>query len=144
MTFEIDMDRLAEGGAVLGINLWTIRSITSGQTGNGDPKLIIKFAHGASEIQDHLALAGGGSNITREKLIALGVPPTGKFTLDPVAYIGVRVWLATFADEYVDKHGKPRVGTKVDIAQLAHNGYQAESDVPPGCSVPADVDDQPF
>lgn len=144
MTIEIDMDALAEGGAVLGVNLWTVRSIEQAQTQGGAPKLLVKLAHGQTEIQDHLVLSGSGGAITREKLIALGVPPAGKVSLDPVACIGMRLWVATFAEEYTGKDGKPRTGTKVDIAQLKHKGYQAEDDVPEGCVAEPSVDETPF
>lgn len=149
MTFDIDMTQESGGEMLAGVNLWTVTSASVERSkSSGMPMLVLKMRCGGVEMTDRAMLDGGGRDIGRRKLLALGVPPTFKGRLDETEFIGRKVWAATIvkSETWQGKDGTPKTGRKmeVDINQLEHAGYQAEANLPPGASLPADVDETPF
>lgn len=149
MTYEIDMDNLGGAPTLTGVNLWTVTScqLTRANT-SGENMLKVELACGEAKLKDNIMLGGGGWGMGRRKLIALGMPETGKFTIDPPAFVGTKVWCATKMEPntWTDKKtGEERKGERlvVDIKALTHSGYQHKDKVPPGATVPAD-DECPF
>ena len=153
---EINMNMETPDGLIVGVNLWEVRACRSDRSQAGDPKLVVEFAAVGVDIKltDHIMLGGKGWGIGKEHLIALGVAPGFSGNLDPLDFIGRKVWLATHVEEREALATKgPNAGKmqtfrnlRVDINQLGHKGYQAEADVPPGATVRSGMgpDDTPF
>ena len=153
---EIDMTKEPTDGFLVGINLWEVVACKSGKSQAGDAKLEVKFRAVGTETEmvDHLMLVGKGWGIGRAHLTALGLPLDFKGALDPLDFIGKKLWLATHVEERpgVDRAtGEPRKfkNLRVDIDRLAFKGYQPEADVPVGCVAPTGMDgmgslDAPF
>lgn len=138
------MNREPESNALIGTNLWTVRESRVEQSkSSGENMLVLKLKCGNAELTDRAMLGGGGWGIGKRKLIALGLAPTFSGPLDPIQFIGTKVWCATKEEEYqgIDrKTGKVRTfkSLKVDVDQLTHAGYQPEADVPAGCTAPVE------
>lgn len=136
------MTREPESGLLLGTYLWEVCGAKVERSSKtGEYMLVLKLKCGEHELTDRAMLGGGGWGIGRKKLIALGLKPDFKGNLDPVEFIGRRVWVATVKGEWqgIDKKtGAPRTFTKmeVDINQLDLAGYQAEQNVPAGATLP--------
>jgi hypothetical protein len=133
-----------EGGSALiqGINLWTVRSAKIELSkSSGDPMLKLELFYNDAKLYDMAMLAGRGWPIGRRKLLALGMPADFQGELDPLDFVGKRVWIATVLENYTngDKSG---TRMKVDIQQLSYSGYQPESMRPAGAVHPDD--DAPF
>lgn len=151
---EIDMNKEPTDGMPVGINLWEVRRCQADKSQSGDQKLVIEFASIGTQdpvkLIDHLMLAGRGWGLGKEHLIALGVPAGFTGNLDPLDFIGRKVWLATHVEERPGiatkgpNAGKPITyrNLKVDINALKHKGYQAEADVPAGVTVPGMAPDE--
>jgi hypothetical protein len=149
VTFEIDMDNLGGAPTLTGVNLWTISSCQMARANtSGENMLKLELTCGEAKLKDNIMLGGGGWNMGRRKLIALGVPETGKLVIDPPGFVGLKVWVATKMEPntWMDKKtGEERSGERmvVDIKALTHAGYQHKDKIPAGCTMPAD-DDCPF
>lgn len=127
-----------------GIDLWEVMSMEAGKSQAGDAKLSAKFsrvANPSDHMYDTIMLAGGGWDIGKPKLVALGVPEDLDGDLDTLSLLGVRVWISTGIETY---QGKDRM--KVLIDDLSHKGYQPAAQVPPGCVMPEEPaqDEPPF
>jgi len=132
-----------------GTDLWRVDQCAYRTSRKGDGMLEVKLqrvSNDADSILDWIMLEGGGWDIGKSKLIAFGVGSDYKGDLDPLSFVGRRLWVATTINSYQDKDGNPRESLRVDINELAHSGYQAEDDVPTGCTPPAAApdDDTPF
>jgi hypothetical protein len=146
----IDMTDDGSKDLVHGVNLWHVSNCYAAVAkSSGESMLVVTLICGPSKIDDNIMLTGRGwYGIGRKKLFALGVAPDAAGELDPMTLIGRKVWVATFVEtSFTDrrtnevKECQPRL--RVDIKQLACAGYQIESDVPPGATVPQE-DDGPF
>lgn len=154
---EIDMTKEPTDSMLTGINLWEVRSCKSDRSQQGDQKLVVKLQAVGTEVEltDHIMLTGKGWGIGKAHLLALGMAPDFKGSLDPLDFIGKRVWLATHIEEREALATKgPNAGKmqkfknlRVDINALENKGYQAEANVPAGATRtgdgPAD-DSTPF
>lgn len=151
---EIDMGREAE---LTGINLWTVVSWKRAKTQAGDLKATVKFKCGEYDLTADILLGGKGWARGRDHLTALGVPLDFKGQVEDLPIQGKRVWIATHIEEREDiARSGPDAGKmvkyrnlRVDGNQLSHRGYQAEANVPAGCTAPAgngpvDDDSIPF
>lgn len=142
MTDEIDTTRPVE---LTGINLWTVTSFKRGKTQAGDLKVIVKFKSGEYEFEDSILLAGKPNSILigRAHLDALGAT-NYKGSVEDLPLAGKRVWIATHIEERPGviqsgpDAGKPTVwrNLRCNVALLKSRGYQPETDVPDGCTVP--------
>lgn len=140
---EINMSRPIE---LVGTHLWTVASFKRGKTQAGDLKVIVKFKCGDYDFEDSILLEGKPTSILigRAHLEALGVPANFDGSVEDLPIRGARVWIATHIEEREDiirsgpDTGKPTVyrNLRCNIALLKSRGYQAESDVPAGCSAP--------
>lgn len=149
---EIDMNKEPADAMLTGINLWEVRACKSERSQKGDPKLVVKFQAVGTEIEltDHIMLGGGGWGIGKAHLLALGVPPGYTGSLDPLDFIGRKVWLATHVEERQGLATKgPNAGKmmtfrnlRVDINALENKGYQAEANVPAGATRTGDGPDE--
>ena len=140
---EIDMTREPESGLLIGTNLWEVRGakIERSQK-SGENMLVLKLKCGEHDLTDRAMLGGGGWGIGKNKLLALGMAPDFKGSLDALDFIGKKVWIATVEGSFegIDKKtGAKRTYKKmeVDIDQLERNGYQAADRVPAGAVAPA-------
>lgn len=151
---DIDMSREPESNLLVGTHLWTVKNarVEKSKT-SGENMLVLTLKSGESEMTDRAMLGGGGWGIGKKKLLALGLPADFKGALDPIQFIGAKVWCATKIEPYqgIDKKtGQPRTfqSLKVDVDQLTHAGYQPEAMVPAGCTAPVEGwpkgDDTPF
>jgi hypothetical protein len=148
VTFDIDMDNLGGGATLTGVNLWTISSCSLTKSSKGDNMLKLDLVCGEAKLKDNIMLGGAGWGMGRRKLIALGVPETGKLTIDPPGFIGMKVWASTKMEPNTwtdSKTGQQRSGERlvVDVKELTHAGFQHVNNIPAGCTMPAD-DDCPF
>ena len=139
---EIDMNKEPETGLLVGTHLWEVRGakIEKSQK-SGEPMLVLKLKCGEIELTDRAMLGGGGWGIGKAKLIALGMSPTFKGSLDPLDFIGRKVWIATVKGQFegLDKKTgakKTIYKMEVDIDQLANAGYQEHEKIPEGAVVP--------
>lgn len=147
------MTREPENGLLLGINLWEVRECRLDKSRNsGDAMLKIKLVSGGFEFHDIAMLQGKGWRFGKQKLMALGLAADFKGGLDPLQFVGKKVWVATKEGsyEYLDKKsGEKKTATKaeVDIDQLKNAGYQEREDVPEGATIVLEGlgpdDDQP-
>lgn len=142
--FDVDMTKEPESELLVGTHLWMVSSVQLGESKTKSRMLTVKFKCGTCELTDRIMLSGPGWGIGKQKLAAFGVAPDFKGTVDPSAWIGTCVWVATVRGTFegVDrKTDKPRTYERleVDISQLANAGLQRESDVPPGCSASPSV-----
>lgn len=137
---------------IVGVHLWTVVTCEEATSKAGDAMLRvgleINLTGNPVKLVDIVMLGGRGWSLGRRKLIGLGLDPSYRGALDPFSFLGRRVWVATAIDArpYLDnKTGQMRPGSRlvVDINQLAHAGYQAEADVPPGAVQP-ELSDTPF
>ncbi len=114
-----------------GIDLWEVASMAhaTSAAGNGMFDMQLRRVRKVNETMRHRLMFTYGMG--RQQLVALGVPPAGDQEVDPPAFIGKRVWVATLVEEF---KGEPSL--KADIKQLSHAGFQPEADVPAGCEVP--------
>lgn len=142
MTFEIDMGAT---GYLEGINLWRIVGAEIKTAGTGSKMLALKMRNGQDELQANVMLGGNGWRaFGRRQMLGLGMPEDFKGVLDPAAFIGKLMWVAT-AVKHGTYEGKPTVRLEVDLGQLKFAGYQPANDPPPGFTAPpADVDETPF
>lgn len=114
-----------------GIDLWEVveSRYTRGKDGTGEPRFALKFqrvSNRADELFDNLMMGGAGKRIGAAKL-AVFVGEHFKGEVDPISFVGRRVWIETTIEQY---NGEPQL--KVNIGGLKHKGYQREEDVPPG------------
>lgn len=128
-----------------GVDLWEIIQCSSKVSRKGDQMLALKLARVSDpgdHIYDNIMLAGTGWGIGKKKLGAL-VPKDFKGDIDPLDFLGVRLWVETVVSEY---EGKERL--QVNIGGLKHGGYQRAEDVPEGKELPeetaVDPDSIPF
>lgn len=124
-----------------GIDLWSVIASSEERASSGNKMIKLKLArvsHPNEHLFDNIMLSGGGWPIGKGKLQAL-LPADFKGDLDPLDFIGRRLWVATGVETY-----NGRDSLKVMIDQLKHKGYQREDDVPPGCVVPEEHDEIPF
>lgn len=152
---DIDMTREPESGLLLGVNLWEVRDCKVEKAkSSGENMAVIKLKCGDVELVDRAMLGGPGFKYGKQKLIGLGISPTFQGAFDPIALIGVRVWVATREEKYqgIDrKTGQARgyTSAKVDEQKLLFAGYQPEANVPAGATLPVEkwptaVSDTPF
>lgn len=149
---EIDMNKEPTDSMLTGIHLWEVKGCKSERSSKGDPMLTVTLRtfnqENEYELVDRIMLAGNGWALGKPKLIALGMEPTFKGDLDPLDFIGRKVWLATHVEEREAlatrgaNAGKMMTfrNMRVDVSQLTHKGYQPEALVPQG----ATVEDGPF
>lgn len=142
---DIDMNR-PDRDLSPGIDLWEVAKAEATTSAGQVPMLSVAFfrcSDPGQRMYDNVMLAGNGWGIGKSKLVALGVAADFKGKLDPLDFVGRRVWLSTGVDVY---QGKARL--KVLIADLKHSGYQPADMVPEGCTAPAvasdDADSLPF
>jgi hypothetical protein len=146
---HIDMTDDGSRDLVSGVNLWQVASAYSKVSQSGDDMLVVKLLYGACSVEDTIMLTGRGwYGIGRKKLFALGIAPDMVGELDPMTLVGRKVWVATEVQtSFVDKRTgetrecQPRL--IVDIKKLQSAGYQAESIVPEGATIP-DGSEMPF
>lgn len=126
-----------------GVDLWEVMKSEATNSRAGDAMIRLKLfrvSDPAAHLFDNIMLAGGGWGIGKSKLVALGVSENFRGDLDPLDFVGRRVWVSTGVDSY---EGKDRL--KVMIDGLRYSGYQPADQVPPGCVAPEPESDRvPF
>ena len=129
-----------------GVDLWEVIQCSHSRSQAGTDMLKLKFArvsNSSDHLFDNIMLDGGGWSIGKQKLAAL-VDPGFAGDIDPLDFVGRRLWLETGVQEYTKKDGGKGQSLKVLIEGLKHAGYQREDDPPPGKSVPAKTDAEEF
>lgn len=139
---RINMNKEVTDGMLVGIHLWEVRACKDARSQSGELKLQIELQAVGTEtkLTDHIMLEGKGWGIGKAHLIALGIDPTADADIDPLDFIGKRVWIATHVEEKEAlatrgaNAGKMMVfkNLRVDLKQLDSLGYQHESKVPNG------------
>jgi hypothetical protein len=138
----VKIDMTKEGDDMLvGVHLWDVTAAFEKPSSKGAPMLVLELRCGEVKLTDYLMLSGYGWTFTKNKLRALDVPHDYSGEIDPVKFINKRVWVATHVSERegVDrKTGEKRKfrNLAVDTEQLRFSGYNHESDVPAGCTMP--------
>lgn len=125
---------------VPGIDLWEIKEAGSDKSSKGDAMLKLKLfrvSDPSDHIYDNVMLAGAGWPVGKKKLGAL-LPVGFNADVDPLLFIGRRLWVATGVEQY-----KGRDQLKVLIAELRCGGMQPAGEVPPGKALPVEPEADP-
>jgi hypothetical protein len=136
---HVNMSKEPESRVVTGINLWEVRDAKLERAASGARGWMLSYTlkFRDAELKDRAQLEGNGWYFGRPKLLAMGLPLAFDGDIDPLDFIGKKVWLATIGKKDIStKTGKPTEYTIVDETQL-DRGYQHADRVPDGATVAA-------
>ena len=127
-----------------GIDLWEVMQAEETKSRAGDAMFKMKYkrvSDPSAHIYDNVMLAGGGWGIGKQKLAALGVANDFKGEIDPLDFVGKRVWISTGVSTW---EGKDNLKPITEGLKMA--GYQPEEMVPEGHTLPEPpkADEVPF